>query len=56
LKDRLKTDSEKQEEIKRKRKEEARQQARDAKDQARQREEKVRGMPLLIERLHTGGK
>lgn len=56
LKDRLKTDTEKQEEIKRKRKEEARQQAREAKEQAKQREDKVRGMPLLIERLHSGGK
>ena len=56
LKERLKNDSEKQEDLKRKRQEEARQQAREAKEQARLREEKIRGMPLLIERLHTGGK
>jgi hypothetical protein len=54
LKDRLKDDKEKQEEIKRKRAEDARQQAREAKEAAKAREEKIRGMPLLIERLHNG--
>lgn len=54
LKDRIKSDSEKLEEKKRKQLQEAREAKKEAALKAKEREEKVRGMPLLIERLHNG--
>ena len=54
MKDRIKNDNEKVEEKKRKAREEARDSKKDAIAKAKEREEKVKGMPLLIERLHNG--
>lgn len=54
LKDRIQNDSEKVEEKKRKFKEDAITAKKEAQKAAKDRDEKIRGQPLLFERLHNG--
>ena len=54
LKDRIKDDSEKVRLENEKRQRDARELKKETAAKAKEREEKIRGMPLLVERLHNG--